>query len=420
VERGQVYRRCGCRGPDGRQLGARCPKLKASSRHGSWTFAVDVTAAGERRRTVRRAGFDSKSAAQAELAKLLQRDRQGFATDDAETVRDYLTSWLTEKQRVVKPTTYVRYRDYIEKDLLPALGQIRLERLSHQHVAGLIRDLEAAGRGAVTIRRIVATLSSALSDAVKRRRVVHNPAQHAVLPEVDRVERGGWTVDEAVRFLAYAAAGGDRDLELWETLIGTGLRKGECLALRWADLDLEHRVLHVRQTLSSIDNSRLVFTTPKTRGSAAGVGLSRRVIDALHRQRARQTSERTKWGTAYQDHDLVFARENGLPLRPEYVLRRFRSLANDAGLPRARVHDLRHLAASMMIAAGVPLPIVSKTLRHSGTGITADLYAHLTRETAHQAVDAMAAALDAAETRASGPDIRPSDTHRTFPADDNQ
>jgi integrase len=102
------------------------------------------------------------------------------------------------------------------------------------------------------------------------------------------------------------------------------------------------------------------------------------------------------------------------------VLRRFRGLAADAGLPRVRVHDLRHLAASMMIAAGFPLPIVSKTLRHSGTGITADLYAHLTRETAHQAVDAMAAALDAAETRANGPDIRPTDTHRTSPVDHNQ
>jgi len=212
---------------DGRQLGVRCPKLKASSRHGSWTFAVDLTAAGGRRRTVRRAGFDSKSAAQAELAQLLQRDRQGFATNDSETVRDYLTSWLTEKRRVVKPTTYVRYRDYIDKDLLPALGQIRLERLTHQHVAGMIRDLEMAGRSAVTIRRIIATLSSALSDAVKRRRLVHNPAQHAVLPEVDRVERGGWTVDEAVRFLAHASAHGDRDLELWETLIGTGMRKGD-------------------------------------------------------------------------------------------------------------------------------------------------------------------------------------------------
>ncbi len=419
MERGQVYRRCGCRGPDGRQLGARCPKLKASSRHGSWTFAVDLAAAGGRRRTVRRAGFDSKSAAQAELAQLLQRERQGFATNDSETVRDYLTSWLTEKRRVVKPTTYVRYRDYIDKDLLPVLGQVRLERLTHQHVAGMIRDLEIDGRGAVTIRRIVATLSSALSDAVKRRRLVHNPAQHAVLPEVDRVERGGWTVDEAVRFPAHATARGDRDLELWETLIGTGLRKGECLALRWADLDLEHRVLHVRQTLSSVDNARLVFTTPKTRGSAAGVGLSRRVIDALRRQRARQNIDRSTWGSAYQEHDLVFARENGLPLRPEYVLRRFRSLAADAGLPRVRVHDLRHLAASMMIAAGVPLPIVSKTLRHSGTGITADLYAHLTRETAHQAVDAMAAALDAAETRASGSNVQSIDTHRTFPSDDN-
>jgi integrase len=156
----------------------------------------------------------------------------------------------------------------------------------------------------------------------------------------------------------------------------------------------------VRQMLSSVDNSRLVFTAPKTIGSSAGVGLSRRVLDALRRQRERQDSDRLQWGTAYEDFGLVFARENGQPLRPEYVLRRFRALSTEAGLPIVRVHDLRHLAASMVIAAGVPLPIVSKTLRHSGTGTTADLYAHLTRETAHEAVDAMAAALDTAKVRA--------------------
>jgi len=139
----------------------------------------------------------------------------------------------------------------------------------------------------------------------------------------------------------------------------------------------------------------LIFAAPKTKGSAAGVGLSRHVVEVLRRQRTRQDAE---WGEAYTEGDLVFARENGLPLQPEYVLRRFRVLAKAAGLPRVRAHDLRHLAASF--AAGVPLPIVSKTLRHSATRITADLYAHLMRETAHQAVDTMAAVLDAAEDEA--------------------
>jgi integrase len=139
-----------------------------------------------------------------------------------------------------------------------------------------------------------------------------------------------------------------------------------------------------------------VFTAPKTRGSAAGVGLSSRVVAALEAQRARQDAERTEWGEAYQDGGLVFAREDGHPLRPEYVLTRFYALSDAARLPRKHLHDLRHAAATLMLTAGVPLALVSKVLRHTKVSITSDLYGHLTREAGMAAVDAAAAALDAA------------------------
>jgi integrase len=92
----------------------------------------------------------------------------------------------------------------------------------------------------------------------------------------------------------------------------------------------------------------------------------------------------------------VFARENGVPLRPEWVLDRFKVLTAAAGLPQVRLHDLRHLAATLMISSGVPLAVASKMRRHSQVGITADLYGHLTRETSHAAADGLAAVLDAA------------------------
>lgn len=168
------------------------------------------------------------------------------------------------------------------------LGTVPLEQLTRTHVARMITDLEAAGRGAVTIRPIHATLRSALTDAVKRRRLAHNPAVHAVPPDVVRTERGGWGVAEGVAFLAHVADRADRDTELWNCLIGTGLRKGEAIALHWSDVDLTRRIAQVRQTPSGVDNSRLIFTASKTRGSAAGVGLSKRVIAALQRQRERQ------------------------------------------------------------------------------------------------------------------------------------
>lgn len=117
------------------------------------------------------------------------------------------------------------------------------------------------------------------------------------------------------------------------------------------------------------------------------MGLSSRVVAALQRQSARQAAERGEWAEAYEDDGLVFARENGAPLRPDRVLERFHDLTEQAGLPRVRPHDLRHLAATLMLTSGVPLPLVSKTLRHAQTGITADLYGHLTRQAAVAAAD---------------------------------
>ncbi len=168
--------------------------------------------------------------------------------------------------------------------------------------------------------------------------------------------------------------------------------------MRWPNIDIEARALFVdpkRGTLSSVAG-RLQFTAPKTTGSAAGIGWSPRVVAALVRQAGQQEIERGQWGTAYEDDQLVFARENGAPLRPEYVLRHFQSLSDAAGLPRVKLHSLRHLAATLMIASGVPLAVASKMLRHSQVGITADLYGHLTREASHAAADGLAAVLDAA------------------------
>jgi integrase len=151
-----------------------------------------------------------------------------------------------------------------------------------------------------------ALLSSALSDAVRRRRLVHNVAQYVGLPPVCAAEHELWTATQAVVFLDHVQRVGDRLADLFEVIIGTGLRRGEALALRWADLDLVARVLSihpVRGTLSDVAG-RLMFTAPKTKGSAASVGLSARVVAALKRQAA----ERTEWGDAYADDDLVFAR----------------------------------------------------------------------------------------------------------------
>jgi integrase len=292
-----------------------------------------------------------------------------------------------------------RYSDYVHKDLCPTLGAIRLEELAHHHIAEFITSQLDAGRGKVTLRRCVGTLSSALNDAVRHRRLRYNPARHASVPRAPKRERTCWTPKQAAGFLRYCTQMADPLTELYELIIGTGMRKGEALGLHWAEVDLEQRMLFVRYTLSNVNNTTPVFTTPKTRSSHAWVGLSHRVVRALKRQAERQRIQRLTAGEEWKEQDLVFTRNHGRPLRPEYVLNHLHDLTDVAGLPRIRVHDLRHFAATTMLSAQIPVAMASKTMRHSTLSTTTEIYGHLMRHVALQAVDAIENALNTAEQK---------------------
>jgi len=392
---GRVYRRCGCR-IEGKPAGAGCPLLKSDGKHGTWTFAVDLKSLDGHRKTLRRSGFPTERKAKDELKKVTDRARTSVKNDDRETVAQYLPKWKLAMRHTLKPKTLHQYGLYLDNDLIPALGTIKLEALSHEHITTMVLDLEDAGRSATTIKRIVAVLSSALSHAVRTKRLAHNAAMYVSTPAVTSVERVPWTAREAVTFLEYVT--GDRLAEFFEVMMCTGLRRGEALALRWADIDLEHKVLRVRQAATEVDG-KLIISAPKTTGSAAGVGLSTRVVSALKRQRERQLFEALEWADGYEDNGLVFTRENGTMLRPRYLLAHFHHLSEKAEVPKVRIHDLRHLAATLTLTNGVPLALVSKTLRHSQVGITANLYGHLTQEAAHAAADSLGGALDAAAAK---------------------
>ncbi|MBT2407431.1 site-specific integrase [Streptomyces sp. ISL-87] len=302
---------------------------------------------------------------------------------------------MTAKALVLKPTTMARYRDYVRNDLTPVFGTLKLDQLTHRHISAYVTCQLAAGRGRTTLYRCLATLSSALGDAVRQHRLPHNPASPPVLRRPPSPERRIWTAEEAARFLAYCHQADPQMADLFEFLIGTGLRKGEALGLHWNDIHLTEGVLYVRCTLSAIDNNRLAITTPKTRSSRGWVAISPRVATAL-RNRAR-TTPCTRGDPDDPFTGLVFCRPDGHPLGPHQVLDRLHQLSAEAGVPRITVHDLRHLAATITITAGVPLTLVSKTLRHSTLSTTANIYSHLTQQAAREAVDTIDHTLTGAE-----------------------
>jgi integrase len=198
-----------------------------------------------------------------------------------------------------------------------------------------------------------------------------------------------WEPEELGAFLDHAA--GHRLGVLFEVLAMTGLRRGEVVGLRWGDVSLEKRVLWVRQAVVQVGYETVVGQPKTSSGEDRRVDLDAATAGSLIAHRLQQDVEKAAFGAAYEDHDLVFAREDGSYLKPEVVSKTFQALVAEAGLRRVRLHDLRHGQASIMLAAGVDMTVVSKRLGHSGIRITSDTYTHLLDGVGRQAAEAAAA-----------------------------
>ncbi len=395
--RGSTFKRCACRDPSGRQLGKRCPKL-GQKRHGTWylVMALPVGADG-RRRQLKRGGFATKAEAEAELDRLRARSSRGQQVERRQTTGDWLTYWLAEKTKItgasavgkpVRATTARGYRQHVDHYLIPKLGHVMLTQLRAEHISAAYDELLAENptMGPTTLRRVHACLSSALTAAVKARRLDFNPSQHIRLPDASRPKVHPWEPADLGTFLDHVAA--HRLGILFEVMAATGLRRGEALGLQWSDVELEAGVIVVRRQLVQV-GSGTAFGPPKTRsGEHRIVELDGRTAGALLEHRLRQDGERAEWGSVYVDGGLVFAKVGGEHLSPEYVTKTFTRLAKAAGLRPIRLHDLRHGAASLRLAAGSDIAAVSKMLGHSSISITADTYSHLLRGVGRQAAEA--------------------------------
>ncbi len=406
-DRGRIYRRCGCRDTGGKQFGARCPSLNRSTRHGSWAYAFDVPSTDGRRRQRCRSGFRTRGAAHEALERALECERTGLDLEDDLTVARYLAGWLRTKEDVLKPTAYARYRDHVHNDLIPAFGRLKLSDLRERHITAWNEAELARGRGRTSVYRAGATLSSALNTAVRTRRLADNPARYAVMPRPAAPERICWTPSQAAAFLRHNHdAYGDQLADAFEVLLGTGLRRGELLGLHWPEVHLAEQMLLVRWNLTAVDNNHLHLGHPKTKASRNWVSLSARVTAALKRRTA---AARAILPEGAPLEGLVFCQPDGAPLRPQHLLVTLRRRSAEITLPRIGVHDLRHTAASIMISSGVPLAVVSKTLRHSTLSTTVNIYGHLLPHAARDAVTALCQALDDASPPPVAPDSRASD-----------
>lgn len=361
---------------------------------GPWGYVID---SGRRpdggRRQTTRSGFPTKRAAQLALTEEVERLQAGISTDRGLTVATYLDQWLIGK-RNLRDTTRRNYSTHVRLYLAPALGHYRLQELRADHLDALYADLQGgryAGATSATVHHVHRTLRSALNTAVRRRLIAWNPCLHVELPAHRRARSTVWEPRHLVTFLDASAE--HRLGALFHLVAFTGMRRGEAIGLHRSSLDLERAHLVVEWQITDAGRGPRLGA-PKTDAGARTVPIDPVTVDVLREHLQRQDVERAAWGEAWQDHGLVFAREDGSLLRPDAVTRLFGDLVERAGVPRIRLHDLRHTHASLALAAGVDIKVVSDRLGHSTTAITANLYTHVVPAVARSAADAIAAAVD--------------------------
>lgn len=315
------------------------------------------------------------------------------------TVGAFLEDWLDNiLPGAVTQATEDQYRQVVRLYVIPAVGRKKLKTLQPRDVTLMLRDMADRGLSSNTQRLARAVLRRALRWAETNGNVTRNVAALADAPRVQSREGKALTVEQARKVLATAE---DHRLEAAFTVaLSLGLRRSELLGLAWPDLDLDATppALTIRRSLKRHRGAGLVLEEPKTRRSRRTIHLPGPVAASLKRHRAKQAEERLKAGELWQstpdDVDLVFRTATGEAIDPNNFGRAVRQLCKDAGIPGTwSPHSLRHSAASLLLAQGVPLKVISEVLGHSSIKVTADVYSHLIDEAKTEAADAMTTAL---------------------------
>ncbi|HUF53689.1 MAG TPA: site-specific integrase [Dehalococcoidia bacterium] len=308
-------------------------------------------------------------------AALTERQNGSLIPREQVTVSAYLERWLRDAAApAVRATTMMGYERMIRLHINPNIGKTRLARLTPEALSRLYRELLDQGMAPKYVRLIHALLHRALKQAVRWRMVNVNVADAVDAPSAPRREFHALNAAEARRFLEVSLT--DSNHALYVLALTCGMRQGEILGLRWADVDLDGGWLSVSQQVQRI-GKKWVFSEPKTSRGRRRLALPTIAVHALREQRIRVASQRLK-APAWEDHDLVFPNLIGRPIEKQNLMRRsFKPLLERAGLPNIRFHDLRHSAATIMLAMGEHPRVVQERLGHSTIAVTMDVYSHV-------------------------------------------
>jgi integrase len=356
-----------------------------SGRKTGWYVVLDIGRDLDgKRRQKWHGGFATRAEAEAGRVALVAEFGAGTYTEpSAVTLDEWVTGgWWRLLQDRVKPSTAASYEANLRHHVLPSLGRVRLTSLRAEHLNRLYIDLLKDGRidgqgglSAHTVRNVHVIVHLLLRDACAAGLISRNVAELAT-PPPRRSPRTApmrfWQPHQLRLFLS--AVSGEHLEAAWHLAALTGMRRGEIAALRWDDIDVTNQRVYIRQTRSRI-GTEMAISTPKS-GYGRLIEIDTETTRRLVEHGERQSLAAGRLGAVNPDR-FLFLKPDFAPVRPDYLSERFLLIGSHLGLPRIRFHDLRHTYATIALATGVPINVVSERLGHTNTSVTLNVYSHV-------------------------------------------
>ena len=323
--------------------------------------------------------------AQRELTKLLTAADAGTLPEPSrDTVAAYLRNWL-DSTLGLSPKTLERYRELAVRQIIPHVGEIRLQKLTPERLEQWHAALIKGGLSARTVGHAHRVLSAALTRAVENGTLARNVARVRKPPKVEDQE-----VEIVPEIARKVILEGLVDSPLYPIVclaLATGMRRGELLALDWSDIDLDRGVVRIER---SVEETRagLRIKPPKTKRGRRNIGIAADAVTMLREHRKRQIELRLRLGQGGQP-TLVFSTPEGYLLSPDNLTRDWIRMCKARKLPRYRFHALRHTHVSLLIASGMDILKISRRLGHDKPTTTLNVYGHLIKDRDDEAVKAL-------------------------------
>ena len=379
---------------------------------GKWYFKVTV---GQdpltgRRNQITRRGFQTMAEAARERREVLGKvDRGQLAASPAglkvnELLDLYLDGMDADQNLALK--TRFDYRQYADDYIRPYIGDRRVRDITPDVILAWQRKLLKEG-GAKrkkgkdgkpgqgkplspnTVSRIRAPLSSTFKLAVQAGMIPINPLLQAPRPKPQRKIPKYWSPEEARKFLALME--GDRTWPIWAFLLGSGVRIGELVSLRWPSVDLKNRRVRIMDFVSTLGYD-MMPSRGKSRDAIRTIDLDDGLADVLRQQKVLQKTERLA-ASDWIESDFVFTRPDGGQYHPMNLSRLLATYTTELDVPRLTAHGLRHTSATLMLASGVPPKVAAERLGHADATLFTNLYSHVTPTMQREAAEKIGALL---------------------------